>query len=419
VQLKEILESVGSSLVSLNRFGWLSDVFVAGSDIPEVVNKSNLKLWVVAGNSSSSGPKAAPQRDESVGFFLRSLRENQGITVDEVARQTRIRGAYIDAIEDDRFDALPGRAYALGFVRTYAEYLGADVEAAARSVQASIAGIPTPPLRARIPEAEREPRTAVAAAALVCLVLAGYVYWYFYNNKARFESAAETFAQADAPVFLDAAEPVPPIAAPYRPYKDLEPPVTRTVAALQLPTENKEARVTPLPPSRQIPTTETLTVEVKPANLPAKIDLAVDLPEPRLAMLQADQNWSIPAVGPAMASTGLSHAPVTHTRKPMSPSVDDGAALPQPAAGMVKLRAVVDTWIEIRSVKTGKILFSRVLREGEIYEVPDRTGLTMTAGNAGGLEVRVDDRLAPPIGKYGQVVRDLHLVANDLLAGRL
>jgi hypothetical protein len=44
----------------------------------------------------------------------------------QIERETRIRARYLEALEDERFDVLPGAAYAKGFLRTYAEFLGLD-----------------------------------------------------------------------------------------------------------------------------------------------------------------------------------------------------------------------------------------------------------------------------------------------------
>jgi cytoskeleton protein RodZ len=386
--------------------------------IPSVGNKGNLKLWVVAGATQNATPKLVPEDGESVGLFLRSLREQKSITVDEVARQIRIRNVYISAIEDDSYEALPGRAYALGFVRTYAEYLGADSAEVSRRAMKGINTLPKASLKTKVPEVEREPRTAVAAAAGVCIALAGYVYWYFDNNKSRFENAAETLAKLESPSFLDGPEPVRLTSDPYRPFPEIQPPSSPKIMALQLPSDVNVPVTRPLPPSRQGSRSLVDNQIIRPSDLPAQGSLAEELPEPRLVAAQFDDNWSIPAPGPAMAAIGPSYttvAPSAHT----TPSLPNNAiSSPDPASGMVQLVAAFDTWIEIRSVKTDKVLFSRVLRKGEVYRVPDRTGLTLTTGNAAGLEVHIDELLAPPIGKYGEVVRDLHLDAKELLASR-
>ena len=63
-----------------------------------------------------------------IGTSLRGARERQGLELAQVERETRIRTRYLQALEDERFDVLPGSAYAKGFLRTYAEFLGLDGE---------------------------------------------------------------------------------------------------------------------------------------------------------------------------------------------------------------------------------------------------------------------------------------------------
>lgn len=64
---------------------------------------------------------------DHVGAFLREARENTGRSVADVAQILRIRRVYLEAIEDGRFDELPGAAYAVGFIRSYATFLRLDV----------------------------------------------------------------------------------------------------------------------------------------------------------------------------------------------------------------------------------------------------------------------------------------------------
>jgi len=61
-----------------------------------------------------------------IGTSLRQARQHRGLELADVERETRIRAKYLGALEDDRFDVLPGTAYVRGFLRTYAEYLGLD-----------------------------------------------------------------------------------------------------------------------------------------------------------------------------------------------------------------------------------------------------------------------------------------------------
>jgi hypothetical protein len=57
----------------------------------------------------------------------------------------------------------------------------------------------------------------------------------------------------------------------------------------------------------------------------------------------------------------------------------------------------------------------RILKAGESYAVPNRRGLFLTTGNAGSIEVKVDGRPIPSLGRVGSVRRDLSLDAESLL----
>ena len=61
-----------------------------------------------------------------IGSSLRAAREHQKLGLADVERATRIRAKYLQALEDERWDVLPGTAYVKGFLRTYADFLGLD-----------------------------------------------------------------------------------------------------------------------------------------------------------------------------------------------------------------------------------------------------------------------------------------------------
>ena len=61
-----------------------------------------------------------------IGSSLREARERQKLELRDIERETRIRAKYLQALEEERFDVLPGPAYAKGFLHTYADHLGLD-----------------------------------------------------------------------------------------------------------------------------------------------------------------------------------------------------------------------------------------------------------------------------------------------------
>ena len=104
--------------------------------------------------------------------------------------------------------------------------------------------------------------------------------------------------------------------------------------------------------------------------------------------------------------------PVPDDRGPTQENPPAEAEEPDPIP-RVLLRAVNDSWIEIRSGDTS-LVYSGLLREGESYAVPERRGLTMVTGNAGGLDVLVDGEAIPRLGPPGAVKRDISLDPDNL-----
>jgi cytoskeleton protein RodZ len=73
-----------------------------------------------------------------VGAQLRVAREAKGLTLEQVAAETRIPQRHLLAMEGGDFGKLPGRTYAVGFARTYAKMLGLDPEGVATGVRGEL-----------------------------------------------------------------------------------------------------------------------------------------------------------------------------------------------------------------------------------------------------------------------------------------
>jgi cytoskeletal protein RodZ len=80
-----------------------------------------------------------------LGSQLRLAREAKGLSLEQVFKATRIKSAYIEALESNRIDALPGIVQARGFVRSYANYLGLNGEALASTLDTGHLIVATPP----------------------------------------------------------------------------------------------------------------------------------------------------------------------------------------------------------------------------------------------------------------------------------
>jgi cytoskeletal protein RodZ len=67
-----------------------------------------------------------------VGALLKRAREEKGIPLSEVANATRVRSFFLEKIESEEFERLPGVPYERGFIRAYAAYIGVDDEEVVR-----------------------------------------------------------------------------------------------------------------------------------------------------------------------------------------------------------------------------------------------------------------------------------------------
>lgn len=115
--------------------------------------------------------------DTGIGPTLREARNRRKVDLAEVEAAIKIRIRYLQAMENEEWDALPGGAYTRGFIRTYASYLGLDGDRLAddyRRATASPAGERVPKRVEPVPTGARGGRSKASgglAVAVVCLLL--------------------------------------------------------------------------------------------------------------------------------------------------------------------------------------------------------------------------------------------------------
>jgi len=108
----------------------------------------------------------------SVGQYLRELREQRKMSVEEVSRATRVPAASVERIEADRFDELPGEVFVRGFLKSYARSLGVPPDDVLARYTASrrVAWVTPLPIAAQTKPA-RGRRLGVAVAFVLLLIL--------------------------------------------------------------------------------------------------------------------------------------------------------------------------------------------------------------------------------------------------------
>jgi cytoskeleton protein RodZ len=341
---------------------------------------------------------------QTVSEILRAAREARGLTIHDIAEAVRIRAANLQAIEDAAFDRLPGAAYAIGFVRSYAEYLGFPGEQMVQRFKAEAAHAAAKP-KLVFPVAIHERRAPTGGLLLLGVLLAGLVYgsWWWLRATDRHvtdlvPALPERLAKLVGNDRPAETQPTPPI-APLLP----TPPATGPVAIADptLPTVNPQPITRPTP---QVQAQLTL----KPAE-PTEGEAPSPDPVPGAAPAAggpAPGMVADPAAAPEAAPTLV---------KPDSPA-PAGTFGADPAKSRVAVRASKESWLQVRD-GTGQLLLTRVLKPGEVYYAPNDPGISMVVGNAGGIDVLVDGKeLGRPLGAPGQVLKNVSLDPARLLA---
>ena len=117
---------------------------------------------------------------ESVGQDLRAARQRKGEELSRISQVLKIRKDHLQAVEESNFDALPGRAYSIGFVRAYAEYLGLDGALFVERLKTEIAGRSEAREAAVQMTSPRERKLPPGGIVLAVLLLMALIYGAYY-----------------------------------------------------------------------------------------------------------------------------------------------------------------------------------------------------------------------------------------------
>ena len=124
-----------------------------------------------------------------IGAKLRQERLGLGLTIADIARETRIAPRFLEAIEADDIEALPGLVFARNFVRQFALSLKLDPDpllAELPTQDESTVRLPDPPVRQRS-SYRMDPGLRSALSSAMWLLAAGAVMgvWFHFNHSAQ------------------------------------------------------------------------------------------------------------------------------------------------------------------------------------------------------------------------------------------
>ncbi|CCQ73189.1 helix-turn-helix domain-containing protein [Magnetospira sp. QH-2] len=389
-------------------------------------------------NDSNAAQDQEQTKGPGIGVLLRDARVKQEEDLADVARNLRIRFVYLEAIEQGRYGDLPGMAYATGFIRSYAEYLGLDPDEVVRRYRQEAGPGPHADLKLPTPLTERGvPSGAVLLVGVVIAVI-GYATWFVSSSEDKplvdLISPLPDRLAAMLPSSDETPERVPAMEEPAANAPDPSEPQESDVAATDSEGDNppqppEEAMPEPSPvaavdapePPVDTPLAEEPAVDVTPeAGTEAAAEVApetVEPVEPAETVAEVEET-----VQEAAAETEAVADSQTATAEIPSAPIAPVAPV-RPVIGgededsRIQVKAKVDSWIQIRENDTNRLVVTRLLRQYDVFHVPDQEGLRLVTGNAGGLEISVDGSVVPDIGPMGAVLRNVSLDPDKLKAG--
>jgi cytoskeleton protein RodZ len=195
--------------------------------------------------------------DMPVGEILRRARVHYSQSLDDVEAVLRIRAQQLGAIEEGKLDELPGRVYAIGFVRSYAEYLGLDGDKMVHLFKIqSVGNKAKPELNFPVAASDSKlPGVFLIAASLAAVILIAVMFSIFGGSK-KISGGPEEIPSVSDDIKAEATKPVP---------TSLPAPAPQQVAAAPAQTLSQPVTIpgTPALPGAAAPTPSRIVIGVQ------------------------------------------------------------------------------------------------------------------------------------------------------------
>ena len=291
-------------------------------------------------HKAASLPAPSSEHMSSLGATFRRERETRGISLEEIAEETRIGIRLLRAIENEQFDRLPGGIFDKSFVRQYARYLGLDEELAVREyLQAVAAGREAASSqRSASPELAALSSSSDYARIIAALVGVGILVAGIGYGLYRFQ---QYLTATPSPAEEGSSQPT----------------------------------LSTTPSSPALPSAESLS-ESSPAAI-APGDNPVGTP-------------SVSSSGPLVASV---------------PPVPQLSGQAEPLASREGLLLRIDShgpvWLSITA--DGVKQWQGTMRPNQTREVQATESVRLTVGDAGAVEINLNGKPLPPLGRSGEV----------------
>jgi cytoskeleton protein RodZ len=296
-------------------------------------------------------------KNKSVGSLLRQARLTQKGKLPEISENLRISHEHLKALEEDDVNGLPGLAYAVGFIRSYADHLGLDAEVLIAQYKSQTSGMSSG-LDFPITEEDYELPSFILVSGLVVVSTIAYLFWAF---------------------LIDAEEIVMD--------------KTNSISAYEETSDEDVASAISQESS-----------EERSMDRPLMNDEA--LPEETASLISQKTEQKEAAIEEKTKPAGEEEI--------IAGAVVDMKPLPDIAAPPLYIRGLGQTWLRVTD-EDGKVLYSSIILQGETFQLPPEGGIRLDTFDAGKLEYVYEDKTGPRLGKDGENLRGKAISVKSIL----
>jgi len=301
----------------------------------------------------------------TIGKLCLDARVSKSLTQEQASALLKIRVKIIKDFENgDQID-LPGTAYKIGFVRSYARLLELDSDLLVKEFKESIeVNNFKEKYKFLSPEINSNKILPIGAVLSFFIALLVYSGWYYTDRSNSIDLVSNTLEEDENKKLNELDN---------RNYVIIEESLDLKNRSLKIKNKDQESK-------------ESLLEE--------KIDIK-EVETENIA------NYKISNLNNQIMSNTTNKVEEINVESKTS-EISAKANERDPDNEMV-LKAIGNSWVEIEDLD-GNVLMTRLMRPGETYVVPKINGLTLNTGNAGALSLSQGDEVILKLGEIGEII---------------
>ena len=320
--------------------------------------------------------KKENKEEGKVGLLLKEMRNKQGKSFEEISQELCIRKSYLVAIEESDYNNIPEYPYGIGFIRSYADYLGLNGNEIVRQYKEEAEAdfrkkhpyfVMEPQVEATVPNRRYLLISIMAMAAI-------YLLWEGYN---RFATTESTPVNTNTTV-IDTEDTMVNYPLKVEDY-------STNVNISEEDAEVSEANVTEDEEEQKAEKTETVIEKTETAEQITVTEASFKEPE--------------------------KVSDIENKKENKEEIKEEKAEVAKVQKGSLTVDVLKETWIEVKNDKT--LYISKVLQAGDSYTLPKANDLKLSVGKADGVKVMYNGK---EVYKFSPN-KKMNISVDEIIAG--